>query len=76
MYMANRIRSNDEKIEYIQSVFDRINIAKEARETGVPESTIRYDLNKIRSVLPMILKNKKPGPESKKSEQKEKKTRK
>jgi hypothetical protein len=67
--MANRKRSIDEKVNGMTLVFKNINIAQMARKTGIPESTLRYDLSKICSVLPVLLQNEKPGP-TKNSEKK------
>jgi DNA-binding transcriptional MerR regulator len=60
--LSNRIRPLDEKVKAILVALGQINIAEVARQTGVPESTLRYDLNKVVTALPDVLKNHKPGP--------------
>lgn len=60
--MPNRIRPLDEKVKSINAALDQINVAEVSRQTSVPESTLRYDLNKVRAVLPETLANHKPGP--------------
>ena len=44
-----------------------VNVEWAAREAGVPASTLRYDLNKVRGRLAELLSNAKPGPVPKKS---------
>lgn len=60
--MANRIRPLDEKVKSLRTAFRQIKIEKAARETGVPPSTLRYDLQKVEAALPAILANQNPGP--------------
>jgi hypothetical protein len=60
--MANRIRAMDEKVEPVRMALQQINVAAAAREAGVPESTLRYDLNKLDEALPDVLVNQRPGP--------------
>ena len=60
--MSNRIRPLDEKVKAIRGALGQINIAQVARQTGVPESTLRYDLHRVVAALPDVLKNHKPGP--------------
>ena len=43
-----------------------VNVERAAREAGVPASTLRYDLNKLRARLSELLSNHKPGPVQKK----------
>ena len=40
----------------------QINIAEAARQAKVPESTLRYDLDKVAQALPAVLVNQSPGP--------------
>lgn len=60
--MSNRIRSLDEKVKPVRFILEHANVAEVARQTGVPESTIRYDLHKLSVALPDVLKNHAPGP--------------
>ena len=60
--MANRIRRLDEKVKSVSKALSQIDIKAAARETGVPASTLRYDLVKVRAALPEILDNQAPGP--------------
>ncbi len=60
--MANRIRPIAEKVQPVQMAFGQINVEAAARQAGVPASTLRYDLNKVKQALPEILVNQKPGP--------------
>lgn len=60
--MANRKRSIEEKVQSVQVAQGQINIEAAAREAGVPPSTLRYDLTKVRQALPDVLANRKPGP--------------
>jgi transposase-like protein len=62
--MANRIRLLDEKVQSVETVLEQINVEAAAREAGVPASTLRYDLNKVKEALPDILVNQKPGPQT------------
>ncbi len=60
--MANRVRPIEEKIHAVSMVLDKVNTNEIARLVGIPESTLRYDLGKVRKALPIVLTNKKPGP--------------
>jgi transposase-like protein len=60
--MANRKRTIDEKVKSVQIALEQINIEEAAREAGVPASTLRYDLSKVKQSLVDILKNGTPGP--------------
>ena len=60
--MANRIRPVEEKVQSILVAFEQINVAAAACEAGVPASTMRYDLNKVKALLPVVPANQKPGP--------------
>jgi transposase-like protein len=62
--MANRPRTIDEKVKPVQIALEQINIEKAAREAGVPPSTLRYDLNKVKQSLADVLKNRTPGPKA------------
>jgi transposase-like protein len=62
--MANRIRTLEEKVKPVQIALEQINIEKAAREAGVPASTLRYDLNKVKQSLVDVLKNRTPGPKA------------
>ena len=62
--MANRLRTLDEKVKPVQIALEQINIEKAAREAGVPASTLRYDLNKVKQSLVDVLKNRTPGPQA------------
>ena len=64
--MANRVRSIDEKVQAMEVALKGVNVERAAREAGVPASTLRYDLNKVRSRLAELLSNAKPGPVPKK----------
>ncbi len=66
--MAGRKRSIKEKVESIETALDQINVEAAARETGVPASTLRYDLKKVKEALPETLADRKRGPKSKKRE--------
>jgi len=50
----------------------QINIAEAARQAEVPESTLRYDLNKLEEALPEVLANQNPGPKAQSAEAEEK----
>lgn len=63
--MANRKRSIEEKVHAVSTALDSINVNAAAKTTGIPESTLRYDLKKVYDALPAILKNQKPGPDKK-----------
>jgi hypothetical protein len=52
----------DEKVESVRIAFKQINIAEAARQAEIPESTLRYDLNKLKQALPEVLANQSPGP--------------
>jgi hypothetical protein len=58
----------NEKVEPVRKALRQINVALAAREAGVPESTLRYDLNKLEQALPEVLANQEPGPKPSKSE--------
>lgn len=60
--MANRKRTLDEKVRPVQVALEQINIEQAAREAGVPASTLRYDLDKVKQALADVLKNRTPGP--------------
>ena len=60
--MANRKRTIDEKVLSVEIALDQINVEKAAREAGVPPSTLRHDLDKVKQSLTDILKNRTPGP--------------
>ncbi len=60
--MANRTRHINEKVKAVEAAIGHINMEAAARDTGVPASTLRFDLNKVKEALPDILVNKKPGP--------------
>jgi transposase-like protein len=64
--MANRVRTIDEKVQAMEVALKGVNIERAAREAGVPASTLRYDLNKVRARLTELLSNHKPGPGQKK----------
>jgi hypothetical protein len=52
----------DEKVESVKLALRQINVAEAARQAGVPESTLRYDLDKLDKALPEVLVNQAPGP--------------
>ena len=60
--MANRIRPIEEKVHAVSTALDSINISAVAETIGIPESTLRHDINKVHDELPAVLGNKKPGP--------------
>jgi len=60
--MANRKRSIDEKVRPVEIALEQINIEQAAREAGVPPSTLRYDLHKVKRSLADVLRNRTPGP--------------
>jgi hypothetical protein len=60
--MANRIRAVEEKVQSVMVAFEQINVARAAHEAGIPASTLHYDLNKVKAMLPAVLVNQKPGP--------------
>ena len=60
--MANRIRPIEEKVHAVSTALDSISISAVAETIGIPESTLRYDINKVHDELPAVLGNKKPGP--------------
>ena len=64
--MGNRVRSIDEKVQAMEVALKGVNVERAAREAGVPASTLRYDLNKVRAHLAELLSNHKPGPVQKK----------
>ena len=59
---GNRIRQVDEKVKSVKIALEQINVEEAARKTGVPSSTLRYDLDKLEAALPQILTNQTPGP--------------
>ncbi len=60
--MPNRKRTIAEKVRPVQIALEQINIEKAAREAGVPASTLRYDLDKVKQFLADALTNRTPGP--------------
>ena len=60
--MANRIREIEEKVKPVELALSRIDVAAVAREAGVPPSTLRYDLGKVKQALADVLRNRTPGP--------------
>jgi hypothetical protein len=62
--MANRKRTIDEKVLSVEIALDQINVEQAAREAGVPPSTLRHDLNKVKQSLVDVLKNRTPGPKA------------
>ncbi len=60
--MANRIRPVEAKVQSVLVAFEQINVAKAAQAAGVPASTLHYDLNKVKALLPAVLVNQQPGP--------------
>jgi len=60
--MPNRKRTIAEKVRPVQIALEQINIEKAAREAGVPPSTLRYDLAKVKQSLADVLRNRAPGP--------------
>jgi hypothetical protein len=60
--MANRKRTIDEKVLSVEIALEQVNVEQAAREAGVPPSTLRYDLDKVKLSLADILKNRTPGP--------------
>ena len=65
--MANRKRTNEEKARAAEIALDEINIEAAARKAGVPASTLRFYLGKVKRALSETLSNEKPGPKSQKS---------
>ena len=60
--MANRIRPIAEKVQPVEIALQQIDVEAVARKAGVPPSTLRYDLDKVRAALPEVLANETPGP--------------
>jgi len=60
--MAGRKREIDEKVESVETALDQINVEKAAQDAGVPASTLRYDLEKLKKALPEVLADQKRGP--------------
>jgi len=60
--MPNRKRTLAEKVRPVQIALEQINVEEAAREAGVPPSTLRYDLGKVKQALADVLKNRTPGP--------------
>ncbi len=54
----------DEKVESARIALKQINVAEAARQAEIPESTLRYDLNKLEQALPEVLANQPPGPKA------------
>jgi hypothetical protein len=63
--VAGRKRQIEEKVEPVKIALEQINIAAAAREAGVPPSTLRDDLKKVKQVLPEVLADRKRGPKPK-----------
>jgi len=66
--MPNRVRQIEEKIQPVEIALSQINIESAAQEAGVPPSTLRYDLNKVKEALPEVLVNQRPGPKPRQPE--------
>ena len=62
LFMANRIRLIEEKVQSVEVALGYINVEAAAREAGIPPSTLRYDLKKVKEALPEALANQRPGP--------------
>ena len=60
--MPNRKRTIAEKVRPVQIALEQINVEEAAREAGVPPSTLRYDLGKVKQALADVLRNRTPGP--------------
>ena len=60
--MPNRKRTIAEKVRPVQIALEQINVEEAASEAGVPPSTLRYDLGKVKQALADVLKNRTPGP--------------
>ena len=60
--MAGRKREIDEKVESVETALDQINVEEAAQDAGVPASTLRYDLEKLKKALPEVLADQKRGP--------------
>ena len=63
--MAGRIRRIEEKVEPVLITLGQINVEAAARETGIPPSTLRDDLKKVKEALPEVLTDRKRGPKPK-----------
>ena len=63
--MAGRIRRIEEKVQLVLTALDQINVEAASREAGVPPSTLRDDLKKVKKALPEVLASRKRGPEPK-----------
>ena len=61
--MAGRIRRIEEKVQPVLTALDQINVEAASRKAGVPPSTLRADLKKVKKALPGILASRKRGPE-------------
>jgi hypothetical protein len=53
------------KVQPILTALDQINVEAAARETRIPPSTLRDDLNKLKKALPEMLADRKRGPKPK-----------
>jgi DNA-directed RNA polymerase subunit RPC12/RpoP len=63
--MAYRIIPTAEKVKAVLTAIEQINVAQAARESGMNEDTLRYNLWKVVEALPEVLVNRKSGPKSK-----------
>ena len=63
--MAGRKRQIEEKVQAVLSALEQLNVEAAAREAGVPPSTLRDDLKKVKQALPEILADRKRGPQPK-----------
>jgi len=63
--MAGRIRQIEEKVQPVLTALDQINVEAAAREAGIPPSTLRDDLKKVKKALPEVLADRERGPKPK-----------
>ncbi len=49
--MAGRIRRIEEKVQPVLTALDQINVEAASRKAGVPPSTLRDDLKKVKKAL-------------------------
>jgi len=63
--MAGRKRPLEEKVQAVLSALEQLNVEAAAREAGVPPSTLRDDLKKVKQALPEILADRQRGPQPK-----------